>query len=184
MSYCGWRRSDSRQKFANMPEAIAAHFEFLRTSVPSVYRWVGAKFYDSELVASLDEEDFVLWRPYGASHRGYSCNSIMFWFCRIEPQNYALGPEDMRNLSYLSATSVGWLPILTHDGLHFTSYCVHRVQRQFGYDQEVLDTMEVMADILPTINPFIKSRVFAYWSTTIPEVVIPSGERVVFVLWG
>jgi hypothetical protein len=57
----GKRPSDSRQKFANMPEAVAAHFEFLRTSVPSIYRWVGAKFYDSELVPSLDEEDFVLW---------------------------------------------------------------------------------------------------------------------------
>jgi hypothetical protein len=104
----GRRPSDSRQKFANMPEAVAAHFEFLWTSVPSIYRWVGAKFYDSELVPSLDEEDFVLWRPYGASHRGYSCDSIMSWFSRIEPQNYALGTEDMRTLSYLSVMSAGW----------------------------------------------------------------------------
>uniref|UniRef100_A0A2N9H2H3 Aminotransferase-like plant mobile domain-containing protein n=1 Tax=Fagus sylvatica TaxID=28930 RepID=A0A2N9H2H3_FAGSY len=73
----GERPSDSRQKFANMPKAVAARFEFLWTSVPSIYRWVGAKFYNSELVPSLDEEDFVLWRPYGASHRGYSCDSIM-----------------------------------------------------------------------------------------------------------
>jgi hypothetical protein len=84
----------------------------------------------------------------------------------------------MRTLSYLSVTSAGWLPVLTHDGLHFTSYCVHRVRRQFGYDQEVPVTMELVADILPTINHFIKSRAFAYWSTIIPEVVIPSGERI------
>jgi hypothetical protein len=57
----GRRPSDSQQKFANMPEAVAACFEFLRTSVPSVYRWVGTKFYDSELVSSLDKEEFVLW---------------------------------------------------------------------------------------------------------------------------
>jgi hypothetical protein len=174
----GRRPSDSRQKFASMPEAVATRFEFLQTSVPSVYRWVGAKFYDSELVPSLDEEDFVLWRPYGASHRGYSCDSIMSWFSRIEPQNYALGPEDIRTLSYLSVTSAGWLPVLTHDGLLFTSYCAHRVRRQFGYDQEVPATMAVIADALPTINPFIKSRAFAYWSSTIPEVVIPSGDRI------
>jgi hypothetical protein len=68
--------------------------------------------------------------------------------------------------------------VLTHDGLLFISYCVHRVRRQFGYDQEVPATMEVVANILPTINPFIKSQAFSYWSTTIPEVVIPSGERV------
>ena len=102
----------------------------------------------------------------------------MSWFSKIEPQNYALGPEDIRTLSYLLVTSAGWLPVLTHDGLLFTSYCVHRVRRQFGYDLEVPATMEVVVDILPTINPFIKSRAFAYWSSTIPEVVIPSGERV------
>jgi hypothetical protein len=174
----GRRPSDSRQKFASMPEAVAARFEFLQTSVPSVYRWVGAKFYDSELVPSLDEEDFVLWRPYGVSHRGYSCDSIMSWFSRIEPQNYALGPEDIRTLFYLSVMNAGWLPVLTHDGLLFTSYCAHRVRKQFGYDQEVPATMSVIADALPTINPFIKSQAFAYWSSTIPEVVIPSRDRI------
>jgi hypothetical protein len=174
----GRRPSDSWQKFASLPGAVAARFEFLQTGVPSIYRWVGAKLYDSELVPSLDEEDFVLWRPYGDSHRGYFCDSIMSWFSKIEPQNYALGPEDVRTLSYLSVTSAGWLPVLTHNGLLFTSYCAHRVRRQFGYDQEVPATMETVADALPTINPFIKSRAFAYWRSTIPEVVIPSGERV------
>uniref|UniRef100_A0A2N9ESA1 Aminotransferase-like plant mobile domain-containing protein n=1 Tax=Fagus sylvatica TaxID=28930 RepID=A0A2N9ESA1_FAGSY len=174
----GRRLSDSRQKFASLPEAIAARFEFLQTGVPSIYRWVGAKIYDSELVPSLDDEDFVLWRPYGDSHRGYFCDSVMSWFSKIEPQNYALGPEDIRTLSYLSVTSAGWLPVLTHNGLLFTSYCAHRVRRQFGYDQEVPATMATAADVLPTINPFIKSRAFAYWRSAIPEVVIPSGDRI------
>jgi hypothetical protein len=174
----GRRLSDSRQKFASLPEAIAARFEFLQTGVPSIYRWVGAKIYDSELVPSLDDEDFVLWRPYGDSHRGYFCDSVMSWFSKIEPQNYALGPEDVRTLSYLSVTSAGWLPVLTHNGLLFTSYCAHRVRRQFGYDQEVPATMATAADVLPTINPFIKSRAFAYWRSAIPEVVIPNGDRI------
>jgi hypothetical protein len=172
------RPSELRQKFAKMPEAVAARFEFLKTSVPSVYRWIGFKFYDLELVPSLDEEESVLWRPYSASYRGYSCSSVMSWFSRIEPQNYALGPNDMRILSYLSATSASWLPVLTYDGLRFTPYCVHKVRRQFGFDQEVPAIMEIVADVLPTINPFIKSRAFHYWSSTISEVVIPSGERV------
>ena len=174
----GRRPSELRQKFAKMPEAVAARFEFLKTSVPSVYRWIGFKFYDLELVPSLDEEESVLWRPYGASYRGYSCSSVMSWFSRIEPQNYALGPYDTRILSYLSATSASWLPVLTYDGLRFIPYCVHKVRRQFGFDQEVPAIMEVVADVLPTINPFIKSRAFHYWSSTTLEVVIPSGERV------
>jgi hypothetical protein len=161
-----------------MPKAVAACFDFLKTNVPIIYRWIGSKFYDLELVPSLDEEESVLWRPYGASYKGYSCSSVMSWFSKVEPQNYSIGPDDMRTLSYLSATSAGWLPVLTYDGHRFTPYYAHRVRKQFGFDQEVPTTMEVMADVLPTINPFIKSRAFYYWSSTILEVVIPSGERV------
>ena len=130
-----------------------------------------------ELVPSLDEEESVLWKPYGVSYRGYSCSSVMSWFSRIEPQNYALGPHDLRTLSYLSATSAVWLPVLTYDGLRFTSYCTHKVRKQFKFDQEVPITVEVVADVLPTTNPFIKSRAFHYWSNTTSELVIPSGER-------
>ena len=38
--------------------------------------------------------------------------------------------------------------------------------------------MAAVADALPTINPFIKSRAFAYWHSAILEVVIPSGDRI------
>jgi hypothetical protein len=31
---------------------------------------------------------------------------------------------------------------------------------------------------IPTINPFLKARAFAYWSSVAPQVVIPSGDRV------
>jgi hypothetical protein len=117
-----------------MPKAIDTCFEFLKTSVPSVYRWIGSKFYDLELIPSLDEEESVFWRLYGAFYRGYYCSSVMSWFNRIEPQNYALGPNDMRTLSYLSATSAGWLLVLTYDGLRFPPYCVYKVKRQFGFD--------------------------------------------------
>ena len=143
---------ESRQKFAKMLEAVATRFDFLKTSVPCIYRWIGSKFYDLELVPSLDEEESVLWRPYGASYRGYSCSSVMSWFSKIEPQNHALGPDDMRTTSYLSATSVGWLPVLTYDGLRFTPYCPHRVRKQFRFDKEVPATMEVVVDVLPTIG--------------------------------
>ncbi len=31
---------------------------------------------------------------------------------------------------------------------------------------------------IPTINPFLKARAFAYWSSVAPQVVIPNGDRV------
>ena len=38
--------------------------------------------------------------------------------------------------------------------------------------------MGVAAGEIPTINPFLKARAFAYWSNVAPRVVIPSGFRV------
>ena len=38
--------------------------------------------------------------------------------------------------------------------------------------------MGVAAGEIHTINPFLKARAFAYWSSVTPQVVIPSGDRV------
>jgi hypothetical protein len=84
----------------------------------------------------------------------------------------------VRSLTFLSATNAGWLPVLSSDSLQFTAYCAHRVKRQFGFDQEVPTVMGIVASEIPTINPFLKTRVFAYWSSVAPRVVISSGNRV------
>ena len=36
----------------------------------------------------------------------------------------------------------------------------------------------IVTDEIPTINPFLKTRAFAYWSGVTPRVVIPSSDRV------
>jgi hypothetical protein len=36
----------------------------------------------------------------------------------------------------------------------------------------------IAAGEIPTINPFLNTRAFAYWSGVAPRVVIPSGNRV------
>ena len=38
--------------------------------------------------------------------------------------------------------------------------------------------MGIAADEIPTINPFLKTRAFAYWSGVALRVVIPNGNRV------
>ena len=52
------------------------------------------------------------------------------------------------------------------------------MRRQFGFDQEVPAVIGVAAGEIPTINPFLKARAFAYWSGVAPRVVIPSGNRI------
>uniref|UniRef100_A0A2N9ETF3 Aminotransferase-like plant mobile domain-containing protein n=1 Tax=Fagus sylvatica TaxID=28930 RepID=A0A2N9ETF3_FAGSY len=54
----------------------------------------------------------------------------------------------------------------------------HRVRKQFGFDQEIPAVMGVAAGEIPTINPFLRDRAFAYWSSITPRVIIPSGDRI------
>jgi hypothetical protein len=57
-------------------------------------------------------------------------------------------------------------------------YSAYRVRKQFGFDQEIPAVMGVAAGEIPTINPFLRTRAFAYWSGIAPRVIVPSGDRI------
>ena len=150
----GRKPYEGRNKFANMPEEVAAYVGDFQGDVPAVFRWVGCKFYDHSLIPSLDREEKICWRPYGVTHRGFAYSSVMSGFRDVEAQDYTLIAGDMRSLTFLFATNAGWLPVLSPGRLHFTAYCAHRVRRQFGFDQEVPAVMGIAAGEISTINPF------------------------------
>ena len=112
------------------------------------------------------------------THCGFSYESVMSGFCNVEAQDYTLIAEDMRLLTYLSATNAGWLLVLSTSRLQFTAYSTHKVRRQFGFDQEVPAVMGIATSEIPAINPFLKARAFAYWSGIASRVIVPSGDRV------
>jgi hypothetical protein len=145
-----------------MPEGVVVNVGDFQGDVPAVFRWVSSKFYDHSLVPSLDSESKVCWRPYGITHRGFVYESVMSEFRNVEAQDYTLIAGDVGSLTYLSATNAGWLPVLSSDGPQFTTYSAHRVRRQFGFDQEIPAVMGVAAGEIPTINPFLRARAFAY----------------------
>jgi hypothetical protein len=154
----GRKPYEARNKFASMTEEVATHVGDFQGDVPAVFRWIGNKFYDHSLIPSLDSESKVCWRPYGVTHRGFSYESVMSGFRSVEAQYYTLIAGDVRSLTYLSATNVGWLPVLSSGRLQFTAYSVHRVRRQFGFDQEVPAVMGIAAGEIPTINPFLRTK--------------------------
>uniref|UniRef100_A0A2N9FFS5 Aminotransferase-like plant mobile domain-containing protein n=1 Tax=Fagus sylvatica TaxID=28930 RepID=A0A2N9FFS5_FAGSY len=53
----------------------------------------------------------------------------------------------------------------------FTVYSAHRVRKQFGFDQEVPAVMGIAAGEIPTVNPFLRDRAFAYWSRLMAAMV-------------
>uniref|UniRef100_A0A2N9H9H2 Aminotransferase-like plant mobile domain-containing protein n=1 Tax=Fagus sylvatica TaxID=28930 RepID=A0A2N9H9H2_FAGSY len=174
----GKKPYEIRKKFASMPEGVVANVGDFQGDVPAVFRWVGNKFYDHSLIPSLDSEGKVCWRPYRITHRGFVYESVMSGFRDVEAQDYTLIAGDVASLTYLSATNAGWLPVLSPDGPQFTIYSAHRVRRQFGFDQEIPAVMGIAAGEIPTINPFLRVRAFAYWSSVAPRVIVPNGNRI------
>jgi hypothetical protein len=174
----GRKPYEARNKFASMSEEVNTHVGDFQGDVPAVFRWVGSKFYDHSLIPSLDSESKVCWRPYGVTHRGFSYESVMSGFRNVETQDYTLIAGDVRSLTYLFATNASWLPVLSSGRLQFTAYSAHKVRRQFGLDQEVPAVMGIAAGEILTINPFLRTRAFAYWSGIAPRVIVPNGNKV------
>ena len=67
-------------KFSNLPQHFLDLFPYFRDNLPLVYRWVGLKTNDHDLVTSLDFEENVLLRPYGEDHLGFTCISVLSRF--------------------------------------------------------------------------------------------------------
>uniref|UniRef100_A0A2N9G7L6 Aminotransferase-like plant mobile domain-containing protein n=1 Tax=Fagus sylvatica TaxID=28930 RepID=A0A2N9G7L6_FAGSY len=141
------------------------------SSIVHTFLWEHALEYIKERVKSAgDHMEYPI--------VGFMYESVMSGFSNIEAQDYSVVAGDTASLTYLSATNAGWLPVLSSDGLRFTVYSAHRVRKQFGFDQEVPAVMGVAAGEIPTLNPFLRDRAFAYWSSAAARVIIPSGDRV------
>uniref|UniRef100_A0A2N9GEM6 Aminotransferase-like plant mobile domain-containing protein n=1 Tax=Fagus sylvatica TaxID=28930 RepID=A0A2N9GEM6_FAGSY len=124
-------------RFSDLPREFLDHFPDFRDNLPLVYRWVGLKTRDYDLVDALDHEENVLFRPYGDDHPGFTCASVFRKFYQPSPLIRDLKVDDYRTLSYLSTVNPGFLPTLSAAGVSFIPYCPQRVQRQFGLDQVV-----------------------------------------------
>jgi hypothetical protein len=152
-------------------------FPDFRNKLPLVYRWVGLKTHDHDLVTTLDYEENVLLRPYGDDNLGFTCVSVFSRFYQPTSSIHDLRVNDYQSLAYLSTVSKGFLPVLSATGVSFIPYCPQRVQRQFGFDQGVLVGPQETATCISDLTPFIKSRAFARWKGEISRIMVPSGHR-------
>jgi hypothetical protein len=124
-------------RFSDLPQEFLDRFPDFRNNLPLVYRWVGLKTHDHDLVTALDYEENVLLRPYGDDYPGFACVSVFSRFYQPTSSIHDLRANDHRSLAYLSTVSKGFLPVLSTTGVSFIPYCPQRVQRQFGFDQGI-----------------------------------------------
>uniref|UniRef100_A0A2N9EYH0 Aminotransferase-like plant mobile domain-containing protein n=1 Tax=Fagus sylvatica TaxID=28930 RepID=A0A2N9EYH0_FAGSY len=147
-------KSAAWSRFSDLPREFLEQFPDFKDNLPLVYRWVGLKTHDHDLVDALDYEENVLFRPYGDDHPGFTCASIF------------------RN--------PGFLPVLSATGVYFIPYCPQRVQRQFGLDQGIPVGPQETTSCVADLTAFLKSRAFARWGGETTRVLIPGGHRLGF----
>uniref|UniRef100_A0A2N9INJ2 Aminotransferase-like plant mobile domain-containing protein n=1 Tax=Fagus sylvatica TaxID=28930 RepID=A0A2N9INJ2_FAGSY len=167
-------------RFSDLPREFLDRFPDFKDNLPLVYRWVGLKTHDCDLVDALDHEENVLFRPYGEDHPGFTCTSIFRRFYQPSPLIRHLKIDDYRSLSYLSTVNPGFLPTLSATGVSFIPYCPQRVQRQFGLDQGIPVGPQETATCVADLTAFLKSHAFVRWGGEITRVLIPGGHRLGF----
>uniref|UniRef100_A0A2N9H960 Aminotransferase-like plant mobile domain-containing protein n=1 Tax=Fagus sylvatica TaxID=28930 RepID=A0A2N9H960_FAGSY len=142
-------------RFSDLPREFLEQFPDFRANLPLVYRWVGLKTHDHDLVDALDYEENVLFRPYGEDYPGFTCASILRKFYEPFPLIRDLKADDYRSLSYLST-------------------------RQFGLDQGVPVGPQETGTCIADLAAFLKSRAFVRWGGETTRVFIPGGHRLGF----
>uniref|UniRef100_A0A2N9GEU9 Aminotransferase-like plant mobile domain-containing protein n=1 Tax=Fagus sylvatica TaxID=28930 RepID=A0A2N9GEU9_FAGSY len=147
-------RSAAWGRFSDLPQKFLDHFPSFRDNLPLVYRWVGLKPRDHDLVDALDYEENVLFRPYGDDHPGFTCAPIFRKFYQPSPLIRDLKVDDYRSLSYLSTVNPGFLPIMSATGVSFIPYCPQRPSSRVVH--------------------------FARWGGETTRVLIPGGHRLGF----
>uniref|UniRef100_A0A2N9HR27 Uncharacterized protein n=1 Tax=Fagus sylvatica TaxID=28930 RepID=A0A2N9HR27_FAGSY len=170
-------KSAAWDRFSDLPREFLERFPDFKDNLPLVYRWVGLKTHDHDLVDALDYEENVLFRPYGDDHPGFTCASIFRKFYGPSPLIRDLKVEDYRSLSYLSIVNPSFLPVLSATGVYFIPYCPQRVQRQFGLDQGIPLGPQETGTCVADLTTFLKSRAFARWGGETIRVLIPGGHR-------
>jgi hypothetical protein len=167
-------------RFSDLPQKFLDHFPSFRDNLPLVYRWVGLKPRDHDLVDALDYEENVLFRPYGDDHPGFTCAPIFRKIYQPSPLIRNLKVDDYRCLSYLSTVNPGFLPIMSATGVSFIPYCPQRVQRKFGLDQSIPIGPQETTSCVPDLTAFLKSSAFARWGGETTRALIPGGHKLGF----
>uniref|UniRef100_A0A2N9HQV0 Aminotransferase-like plant mobile domain-containing protein n=1 Tax=Fagus sylvatica TaxID=28930 RepID=A0A2N9HQV0_FAGSY len=175
--YAARDRSAAWGRFSDLPQKFLNQFPSFRDNLPLVYRWVGLKPRDHDLVDALDYEENVLFRPYGDDHPGFTCASIFRKLYGPSPLIRDLKVDDYQSLSYLSTVNPGFLPILSATSVAFIPYCPQRVQRQFGLDQGIPIGPQETTSCVADLTAFLKSSAFARWGGETTRVLIPGGHR-------
>ena len=66
------------------------------------------------------------------------------------------------------------------DDFGSTQYNLHRVMRQFGFDQDVLDINTTVCALSDAMQPLVHGTTLKYWANKVERILVPSRHREVY----
>ena len=120
--------------------------------LPLLMKWMGLKVWNLPLITLLDDETHFAWKPYSYVVTGFRYLNP-FPNARPRSQEFGLNEWCLSGVEhpFLLITSPSFIPYLSGVGFGLTQYNLHRVLRQFGFDQDIPDintTLCPLSDVM------------------------------------
>nr|POE96266.1 hypothetical protein CFP56_54051 [Quercus suber] len=140
--------------------------------LPLLMKWMGSKVWILPLITLLDDGAHFAWKPYSYVAARFCCPNP-FPSARPGSQEFGLADHEMVP-NFLLITSPSHIPYPSGAGFDLTKYNPHRVLRQFGFDQDVLDVNATGCRLSDALRPLVHSIALEYWASKVKRVLVPS----------
>ena len=169
-----------KDKFQGSPDVIKGLSGSSTNSHPSIFCWSNLKGDNLNLVELFDQAGHLSWHSPREFSPRFSCDSVLASFLSSPGNTFDLRGGDEGSLAYLACITPSWLPVPSSSGPKYTHYSAHRVLRQFSFDPDIPPVFKEVVLSLPSLDPFLRSHAFSYWSQKSPQFVVPNSQRGVF----
>ena len=143
--------------------------------LPLLMKWMGLKMWNLPSITLLDDGTHFAWKPYSYVAAGFRCLNP---FPNARPRSQEFGLNDHEKIpNFLLITSPSFIPYLRDDGFGLTQYNLHRVLRQFGFDQDVPNINTIVFPLSDAMQLLVHDTTIEYWANKVERVLVPSRHR-------
>ena len=143
--------------------------------LPLLMKWMGLKVWNLPSITLLDDGGHFAWKPYSYVAAGFQCPNP-FLSSRPGSQEFGLN-ENEKIPNLLLITSPSFIPYLRGDGFGLTQYNLHKVMRQFGFDQDVPNINTTVFALSDAVQPLVHGIALKYWANRIERILVLSRHR-------
>ena len=143
--------------------------------LPLLMKWMGLKVWNLPSITLLDDGAHFAWKAYSYVAAGF-CSPNPFPNAKLGSQEFGLNDHE-KIPNFLLITSPSFIPYPSGARFDLTQYNPHRVLRQFGFDQDILDINTIRCPLTDAMRPLVHDTAIEYWANKVERVLAPSRHR-------